>query len=437
MKKTDTVLILTHPRDEGDVETLEILSTMETRLDEDGQNAVFREFDGKALRAMPKAAPRTSIAYFPNRLPDNLKALIARIRKHYGDAADMTLIGVLPAKTAPEITALFDTALFSPAHPAQITMRIKALQRLASMQDELKLRRSTLFNAFNIAPPPANDARLRPPKILFVGKPAPEFMTIIHALQEKSAEVVAAFTSFTAFDYLHEQDFDAVVLAAFESQEPALTITATMRRNSKLYHTPTLMLSKSKKGANAGRAYEMGVNDILISGAPTEEISGRILELANYHRAHDQMKTDFGAIGGAACLDAATGLYNAAFIGAHFENHCNAQTAPLSMAVFKVIGAKGKTLSPEQIRIAAPQIGTMLRSLVRVEDCAARLAPDSFAVLFPGESAKNAQIAADRIGEIIACTGFDGAEKTFTVLLENNVVETTLAQTRIDAQKKN
>jgi GGDEF domain-containing protein len=118
----------------------------------------------------------------------------------------------------------------------------------------------------------------------------------------------------------------------------------------------------------------------------------------------------------------------AKFLNAHLENHHQRGTTPLSMAVFKVIGAKNVGLTSEQMQIAAPQIGTMLRSLVRVEDCAARLADDTFAVLFPGESARNAQIAADRIGEIIACTGFDGPEQTFTVILENSVVETTAAQ---------
>jgi two-component system cell cycle response regulator PopA len=48
----------------------------------------------------------------------------------------------------------------------------------------------------------------------------------------RGAEVVAAFTTYTAFDYLHDGDFDAVLLSAAEDLNDSLSISAGMRRNT-------------------------------------------------------------------------------------------------------------------------------------------------------------------------------------------------------------
>ena len=52
---------------------------------------------------------------------------------------------------------------------------------------------------------------------------------------ELGAEVVAAPTPYTAFDYLHERAFDGAVLWGDRSHAPALAIAAGMRRNTRLY----------------------------------------------------------------------------------------------------------------------------------------------------------------------------------------------------------
>jgi two-component system cell cycle response regulator PopA len=56
---------------------------------------------------------------------------------------------------------------------------------------------------------------------------------------------------------------------------------------------------------------------------------------------------------------------------------------------------------------AMPQIGAMIARLVRVEDTAARLAKEVFALALPATRGEAARLAAERIAAVIGCTAFD------------------------------
>jgi two-component system cell cycle response regulator PopA len=59
---------------------------------------------------------------------------------------------------------------------------------------------------------------------------------------------------------------------------------------------------------------------------------------------------------------------------------------------------------------AIPQIGSMIGRLVRVEDTAARLGPDVFALALPATSAAAARAAGERIAAVIGCTAFEAGD---------------------------
>ncbi|MNE06300.1 response regulator PleD [compost metagenome] len=78
-----------------------------------------------------------------------------------------------------------------------------------------------------------------------------------------------------------------------------------------------------------------------------------------------------------------------------------------------------------------PQIGAMVSRLVRVEDTAARLSPETFALALPATDHKAARVAAERIAAVIACTAFDagGDRSPFVVELDVGVAEMTADET--------
>ena len=395
-------------------------------LEKQGYGVQFCEFDGRTLKGTPVLAPSAVLFVFSDYIEKTPK-IITALKTHFAPK-DIPFIGALTRQGDID-TTIFDSVIFPPAHITQIANRVSSMIRLGQMEREIIRRVDTLREDFNIDYELTDETLRNPFRILFIGKASPDFMVIINALQKKNVEVVAAFTSFSAFDFLHERTFDAVVMNALEQSEPALTISETMRRNAKLYHVPTLFLVNPDKFEDHDLAYQKGARDIISSGAETEEISGRILELANYHRIHSQLKREFGNVGGKDCLDSATGVFNAKFFVAHLRRVSETMRLtqePISLMAIRVKPTAHFEISAAKINEAIAQIGTMLKSLVRMQDITARMESDVFMIAFPSQDRASLQPVIDRISGIVDCAAFesDDAENgAFTITLETAIVE--------------
>ena len=93
-----------------------------------------------------------------------------------------------------------------------------------------------------------------------------------------------AFTAFTAFDYLHERDFDSVVLWAGDNSSEALSIAAGMRRNTRLYHIPALLYLRGESYVTTSEAFHRGVSDVASPETPETETAKRVIELSRSYR---------------------------------------------------------------------------------------------------------------------------------------------------------
>ncbi|MGZ8363533.1 MAG: diguanylate cyclase domain-containing protein [Caulobacteraceae bacterium] len=325
-------------------------------------------------------------------------------------------------------SAIYDLTLPSPLHPSQAAIRLNTLVRMAIAEEEV-LRRLDTFaeqgTRLDLPQPPEGPAR-----VLAVGEPAPQFLALSNALTGAGAEVVGAFTAYTAFDYLHEKPFDAVVVWTGEDQTEALSITGGMRRNTRLYHTPTLLYMKAGAAFTPAEAYNRGVSDIATPETPPEQTAKRIIELARAHRRHQSIREALERARSSGLMDAATGLFTRGLFAAHLARlarEAENTRRPLSLCVLRIAER------PELIAIrkggwvdrATPQIGSMIGRLVRYEDTAARLAPDVFALALPATKAAAAQATAERIAAVVACTAFEAGENRppFTVEFDVGVTE--------------
>jgi len=386
----------------------------------------FCEFNGRQLKGTPVLAPSAVLCVFSDYI-EKTPAIISALKTHFAPK-DIPFIGALTRAGGID-TKVFDSVIFPPAHIKQIANRVNSMIRLGQMEREITRRVETLREDFNIDYELSEDELKKPFRILFIGKATPDFMVIINALQKKNVEVVAAFTSFSAFDFLHEGTFDAVVMNALEQSEPALTISETMRRNAKLYHVPTLFLVNSDTFNDHDIAYQKGARDIISTKAETDEISGRILELANYHRIHDQLKQEFGSIGGSDCIDTLTGVFNRHFFSKHLHrvcSHMKLTQEPISLMVIRTRPNAHFPIPENKISEAIGQIGTMIKNLVRMQDITARIDEDIFVIAFPGQNRASVRPVIDRIEGIIDCAAFesnDSSNGAFTMSLETAIVE--------------
>ncbi|MDC7681788.1 diguanylate cyclase [Asticcacaulis sp. BYS171W] len=313
------------------------------------------------------------------------------------------------------------------AHAQQVVLGLEHMVRANVAEEEYELRRETL-SALNI-PVPAID-NTAPLAILSVGQADPDFLGLSHTLRTEGADVYAAFTSYSAFDYLHDKTFDAVVLWGRESISEPLSIASGMRRNTRLYHTPVFLRLQKPIELDLGDAYLRGVNDVSAVGASEHEIADRVLRLARAHRRQTNIRKALEALNHSPHMDKGTGLFTRDLFAAHLARLSKAaseRNRPLSVCLLKISESPEITQARARKALdrAMPQIGSMISRLVRAEDTAGRLSTEVFALALPATPEGAARIVGERISAVIGCTAFEAGtgKSPFVVEFDIGVAE--------------
>jgi len=307
-------------------------------------------------------------------------------------------------------TPAFDLVLAAPLHPAQAVLHIEALVRSAIADEEFELRQKTFAErGKRLERPRDRNASFR---ILAIGEPAPQFLALSNILTKARAEVVGAFTAYTAFDYLHEQAFDAVVMWGGTNATEALSIAGGMRRNTRLFHVPITLCTALADSVTATEAFNRGVSDLVTPDVSEQDTAQRILELARAYRRQTAIRTALDRGRASGLMDEATGLFTRELFAAHLLRLSQSAVQckrPLSVCVLRIIDSDEvrEARTEGWMDRALPQIGSMIGRLVRAEDTAARIAPEVFALALPATALHEGRAAAERIAAVIACTAFD------------------------------
>ncbi|ATQ43032.1 diguanylate cyclase domain-containing protein [Caulobacter mirabilis] len=322
----------------------------------------------------------------------------------------------------------FDLTLAPPLHPAQAVLRLESLVRMAVAEEEFELRLETFSDRGRRLDLP--EPSPEPYRVLAVGEPAPQFLALSNALTRGGADVVGAFTAFTAFDYLHERAFDSVVLWAGDNSAEALSIAAGMRRNTRLYHIPALLYLRGESYVTSSEAFHRGVSDVASPETPETETAKRVIELARSYRRQTAIRKALEKARSSGLMDAATGLFTRDLFAGHLVRLAQAariRNRPMSVCVLRVADRPevAAARAGGWLDRAIPQIGSMIGRLVRAEDTAARLGPEVFALALPATPQNAGRSAAERIAAVIACTAFDAGDgkPPFTVDFDIGVAQ--------------
>jgi two-component system cell cycle response regulator PopA len=314
--------------------------------------------------------------------------------------------------------------LHAPAPAMQIAARLRSLIRLTVLEDIARLRAADTHEA-GVSPGPAQTGP-DGASVLFVGKPCPAFMRLQHAMAGSQVETVAAFSTFTAFDYLHERAFDAVVLNTDPDPELAHTVCSAMRRNTRLYHTPAILLSRGDGYAQAEEAFARGASDILSGQASETEMRERVTALGMERRRRRRAKAMLETCRAASLLDGSSDLYGPAFGEQHFNSLLlDRRKSGRRLAVVGLSADAPADAGSQRIGSALDQFAAMLRHCVRAEDLAVRRKGDQFYLVLPNTPVDEAQLVADRICAIAECTAYEGADpgQPFRLTVSSNVIE--------------
>ncbi len=202
-----------------------------------------------------------------------------------------------------------------------------------------------------------------------------------------------------------------------------------MRRNPKLFQVPTLMLVDKAEFREADAAYKAGVKDLIDASSEPEEISGRVLELANTCRLHARLKTAFSHLGGEFCSDPETGVFNPAFLTAHLKRvsrDCRLRNLPLTILTIKLVPKVTSALKSGAVADALSQTIRNIADMVRMEDVVARMDKDTVIIAFPEEHRKDVARIAARITEMVETSTYpsiDTGSGTLRMAIQTAIVE--------------
>lgn len=159
------------------------------------------------------------------------------------------------------------------------------------------------------------------------------------------------------------------------------------------------------------------------------EIAGRIMELANYHRLHSRLKSEFAGLGGSACTDPETGVFNAEFLSAHLarvSKDCRARGVPMTVLTMKLHPSSTDRVTADDLRRAFGKAVELMAGLVRMQDIVARIDVDTVIIAFPEEVRASVETILDRMTGLIECAAFDsgdGRPSSLTLDIEAAIVE--------------
>ncbi|MFW6412634.1 MAG: hypothetical protein ACOC0V_00720 [Oceanicaulis sp.] len=317
-----------------------------------------------------------------------------------------------------------DARLRAPAHAVQIAARLRAMIRLSVLEDVARLRSVDAADAGSppIAPAPPAERSC----VLFVGAPCPAFMRLQHAMAGAKIDTVAAFSTFNAFDYLHERAFDAVVLNADPKPDLAHTVCSAMRRNTRLYHTPAILLTRGESYAHADEAFARGASDLLDADAPAAEMRERITALTGERRRRRAAKALLEACRAAPLLDQNSDLFGAEFGERHLKSlAASASVRKQTLAIIGLQASAPQDAGEKQALSALDQFSAMLRHCVRAEDLAVRAENGSYYVALPNTTEEEARLVAARVSAIAECTAYEGRDphRPFRLSLMTRVFE--------------
>lgn len=310
------------------------------------------------------------------------------------------------------------------AHPRLLATQFEEHVRAAIIEEEAARRRATL-DELNIAPPPPYPDHAL--KMLYVGAPNAAFLALERAFAAHGGAIRAAFSSFTGFDHLHDETFDAVVLNGADDLATALSLCGALRRNTTLCHVPTMVLIGAGDEAASASAYERGASAIATSHDACGTSLGWLFEAIRRERRRNSGERALRALRD-LMGDARTGLFLPAPFKAHLARLAGDHQhsgRPFSLVALRVTPAVGANEPSDAAwKRGFAEIGSLAARLMREADCGAALGRDLIALALPVSTLAAAHRAVERIASVAECTAFaSGDNGAGPLVFERTVVE--------------
>jgi two-component system cell cycle response regulator PopA len=293
------------------------------------------------------------------------------------------------------------------APPAALARRIDGIGALGLLEEEVAARRISLV-ALGLELPEPSAMQGGPARILFVGRPDPYFVAFERA-SAGATSIQAALTSFAAFDHLHDESFDAVVVNGGGEGSNALTLCSALRHNADHAAVPALFVCPGPDDALAMEAAERGASIVTHAQAPASQALGWLLGDVAAERRRKRAETELRALL-AAGAEPRSRLATPLFVERHIETlaaRAHAAGRPLAVVAVHLSPAPGASPAhPAVQRRAFADAGDLVARLARSAYTPGLIEDETLVIAMPALDEAEAATAATRIAAVGECTAF-------------------------------
>ena len=317
-----------------------------------------------------------------------------------------------------------DDILPEGASDGEILTRLPRLIRSSVMFAELARRCDTARDmGLDVDPRAFHRHYTAAPLVMAVAFGAGDLDGLGDALDKSGLDCRREADPYKAADRLHEERFDAVVVATglgANNLERVQYLCSHIRSNPRLFNLPILVLSD---GGNEemDALYRGGAAIVLPSSSSALRIATYIHMLVARQRQKWSLRDAFVATRKGDAADRCGKAYSAAFWDAHLARdlkNADERARNLSVAYITVptLPRILEEYGEENADILAQQLADWMNGMTRIEDTVARIRQDAFAILLPDTSEYEANRVVHRIIGILHTSEFHLGEEVMQVI---------------------
>lgn len=299
---------------------------------------------------------------------------------------------------APSMAGRLDAWIDLDGAAEPILRRLKKILREGVAAAEAAERTRTADALGLLCPAPLGDHN-RPASTLFVGGPCAAFLAIERAIQAWGGQVGATFTSFAAFDHIHDDRFDALVLHGGDDPGAGLSLISALRRNSRLHDMPAYFLADDED--TRADALRRGADEAM---RPRFHADKAALWLSEDIRRRRRARAVARVLETPLVAETETFAFFSAHLSGLAQTHHD-KGRPLSIAIMDIDTPHGAA-GGSAWRKGFAEIVMLCTRLTRAADSAAPVDERRVALAFPSTHTEGAEAAMARIIKVCECTAF-------------------------------
>jgi len=303
-----------------------------------------------------------------------------------------------------------DEFLSKPINRAELLLRVRALQRLKQMHDELQNRKQIVDRLLY----EHNSQEVGRSTVLLVEDDMRLCRHICSLLEQEGCQAVIASSAEAARDVMEQYVPDLVLMDLLLPDGDGMALLDEWKAHETFVAVPVIIITALSDMEHKIEGLEHGADDYLIKPIENNELLARIHAGLRRSSNQQQLQNDIDRLKTDSVTDCLTGVRNRHYLEADLgyrfaqarrNPQCVLSVAMLDIDHFKHVNDQcGHLMGDAVLR----QVAHLLQGASRTADIITRYGGEEFCIVMPETSCYIGQLVAERLRDAIEQHNFDG-----------------------------